>query len=240
VRKAQFGDWLRDSLLFAARAPLVWIGYTLAVGIVLLVGRVSLATGIFCSVTSLFVGVGIAKYVDLKYSGDDPVPLLWAVKKSLPLAILAAASLVICWFGINVVANLVSGDILKTGRFFFYWELTPENLRRRPMREIASWFYTYANVALVFVLVMLTTFASWFSYPLMLFRNYSFSQAKDRGAYEASRNRGAFYKLYGFIVLEALLCSSVTPLLTPVLYVLVSILMYVTYQDLFGVKSSQG
>ncbi|WP_020565522.1 hypothetical protein [Methylosarcina fibrata] len=236
MKKGQFGDWLRESLLFIARGPLVWVGYTLATGVILLVGRISLALGIFFSVTSLFVGVGIAKYIDLNYSGDNPVPLAWAIRKSLPLAVLAAASLVVCWFGINVVANLVSGDLLKTGRFFFYWELTPENLHRRPMREIASWFYTYANVALVFVLVMLSTFASWFSYPLMLFRNYSFSQARERGVHEISRNRGAFYKLYGFIVLEALLCSSVTPLLTPVLYMLVSTLMYVTYQDLLGVK----
>lgn len=237
MRKGQFGAWLGESLLFIARGPFVWVGYTLAIGVILLVGRISLALGIFFSVTSLFVGVGIAKYIDLNYSGDAPVPLSWAIRKSLPLAIMAAASLVVCWFGIYVVANLVSGDILKTGRFFFYWELTPENLRRRPMREIAIWFYTYANVALVFVLVMLTAFASWFSYPLMLFRNYSFSRARERGAHEVSRNRGALYKLYGFIVLEVLLCSSVTPLLTPVLYMLVSTLMYVTYQDLLGVKN---
>lgn len=238
MKKSKFSDWLRESLLFITHGPVVWVGYTLAVGLILLVGRISLALGIFFSVTLLFVGVGIAKYIDLKSSGDEPVPLWWAIKKSLPLAILAAISLVICWFGLNVVANLVAGDILKTMRFFFYWELTPENLRRQSTREIASWFYTYANVALIFVLVLLTTFASWFSYPLMLFRNYSFSQAKERGIYEVSRNRGAFYKLYGFIFLEALLCSSVTPLLTPVLYMLVSTLMYITYQDLFGVKKT--
>ncbi|MGZ8094818.1 MAG: hypothetical protein ACXWUD_01105 [Methylosarcina sp.] len=236
MKKSKFSDWLRESLLFVARGPVTWVSYTLVVGIILLVGRISLATGIFFSVTSLFVGVGIAKYIDLKYSREDPVPLFWAIKKSLPLAILAAISLVICWFGFNVVANLVEGDILKIGRFFFYWELTPENLRHRPMREIASWFYTYANVALIFALLMLTTVASWFNYPLMLFRNYSFSQAKSRSEYKVSRNRGAFYKLFGFIFLEALLCSSLTPLLTPVLYMLVSTLMYVTYQDLFGAK----
>lgn len=238
MKKARFSDWLRESLLFVGRGPVIWSGYTLFVGIVLLVGRFSLALGIFFSVTSLFVGVGVSKYIDLKYSGDNPVGLFWAIRKSLPLAILAAATVVLFWFGFNVAANLLSGDIEKIGRFFFFWELTPENLNRKSTREIASWLYSYANVSLIFVLLMLTTFASWFSYPLMLFRNYSYSQAKMLGELEVSKNQGAFYKLLGFIFLEALLCSSVTPLLTPVLYMLVSTLMYVTYQNVFAVKLS--
>lgn len=215
---------------------MVWVLYTLFVGIILLAGRVSLALGIFFSVTSLFVGVGIAKYIDLNYSGDSPVGLFWAIKKSLPLAILTAASMVILWFGFNVMANLLSGNIEKIGQFFFHWELTPENLNRKSMREIASWLYTYANVALMFVLLMLTTFASWFSYPLMLFRNYSFSQAKELGEIEVSKNQGAFYKLWGFIFVQALLCSSMIPLLTSVLYMLVSTLIYVTYKNAFGAQ----
>lgn len=238
MKKTKFSDWLRQSLLFVGRGPVVWVGYTLLVGILLLAGRVSLALGIFFSVTSLFVGVGITKYIDLKYTGESPVGLFWAIRKSLPLAILAAVTTVVVWFCFNVTANLLSGEIEEIGRFFFYWELTPENLKHKSMREIASWLYTYANVALIFVLLMLTTFVSWFSYPLMLFRNYSFSQAKERGKIEVSKNQGAFYKLLGFIFLEALLCSSVTPLLTPVLYMLVSTLMYVSYQSIFSVNRS--
>ncbi|MGR9085970.1 MAG: hypothetical protein ACU841_02725 [Gammaproteobacteria bacterium] len=237
MKTAKFGVWLKESLLFVGRDPVVWIAYTVLVGILLLVGRISLALGIFAAVTSLFVGVGINKYIDLKYSGDNPVGLFWAIGKSLPLAILAALTMVFCWFGFNVAANLLSGEIEKIGRFFFYWELTPENLKRKSVREVAYWFYTYANVTLIFVLLMLSTFASWFSYPLMLFRNYSFSQAKVEGNHRISRHQGAYHKLLGFTFLQTLLCSSVTPLLTPVLYMLVSTMMYVSYQSLFGLKS---
>lgn len=238
MKKPKFSDWLRESLVFVARDPITWVGYTLMVGVILSVGRISLALGIFAAVASLFVGVGINKYIDLKYSGENPVGLFWAINKSLPLAILAAFCIVLCWFSFNVAANLLSGETEKIGRFFFYWELTPENLKRKSVREIANWFYTYANVTLIFVLLMLSTFASWFSYPLMLFRNYSFSRARATGGYQVALNRGAYYKLLGFIFLQTLLCSSVTPLLTPVLYMLVSTMMYVSYQSLFGSKQS--
>jgi hypothetical protein len=238
VKKAQFSDWLRESLLFVGRGPVVWVGYTLFVGMMLVVGRASLALGIFFSVTLLFVGVGIAKYIDLRHSGDSPIGLFWAIKKSLPLAILAAACIDTFWFGFNAAANLLSGDAAKIGQFFFHWELTPENIKHKSMREVANWLYTYANVALIFVLLMLATFASWFSYPLMLFKNYSFSRAKELGENEFAKNRAAFYKLWGFIFFQTLLCTSITPLLTPVLYMLVSTMMYVTYQNVFVVKGS--
>lgn len=238
MKKAKFSDWLRESLLFLGRDPVVWVGYTLFVGLILLAGRISLALGIFFSVTALFLGVGIAKFSDLKYSGESPFGLFWAIKKSLPLAILAATAIVVFWFGFNVLANLLSGDIDKIWQFFFNWELTPENLKHKSMREIAGWLYTYANVAVIFVLLMLSTFASWFSYPLMLFRDCSYSRAKELGRIQVSKNQSALNKLLGFIFIQALLCSSVTPLLTPVLYVLVSTLMYVTYQSVFGAKQS--
>ena len=80
---------------------------------------------------------------------------------------------------------------------------------------------------------MVTTFASWFSYPLMLFKDYSWSQAREQGNYIVSRTQKAVYKMVGFIILEALLCTTVTPLLTPVLYMLTSTMMYVSYRALF-------
>lgn len=238
MNKLVFSNWLKDSLLFIGRGPFVWFGYAFLVGILLLAGRISFVLGLFFAVTSLFIGVGIAKYMDLKYAGDAPVGLGWAVRKSLPLAILAASVIIIFWFIFNVLANLLSGEIENIPLFFFDWQLTPENLKRRSVREIAAWFYSYANVTLIFVLLMLTTFASWFSYPLMLFRNYSFTRAKELGEQQVSQNKEAFYKMLAFIFLEALLCSSVTPLLTPVLYVLVSTLMYVSYQHQFLEKQS--
>jgi hypothetical protein len=237
VKQTTFSNWLRESLWTIGKAPAVWLGYTLFVGAIMPLGRISLALGIFASVSALFVGVGINKYIDLRYRNDNPVGLIWAINKSLPLAILAAACIVICWFFFNLVANLISGQYDNIGRFFFFWEYTPENLKRKTVREIAVWLFTYANVALIFVLLMLSTFASWFSYPLMLFKNISFSQAKEQGQYQVFRHQNAYYKLLGFVFLQTLLCTSVIPLMTPVLYMLVSTLMYVSYQDIFVIKA---
>jgi hypothetical protein len=39
--------------------------------------------------------------------------------------------------------------------------------------------------------------------------------------------------MLGFLVAQALLCMTVTPLLTPVLYMLTSTMMYVSYRSLF-------
>jgi energy-converting hydrogenase Eha subunit A len=233
VKKAKFSDWLRLSLLFAGRGLGVWAGYALFTGVALVLGRVSLALGIFLSVTCLFVGVGVAKYIDLKYTEEHPVGFYWAVNKSLPLAVLAAGTIVIFWFGFMAVANLITGELYKMGQFFFFWELTPENLSHKSTREVAEWIYSYANVTLMFTLLMLTTFASWFSYPLMLFKNDSWSQAIAKGNQAASRNQNALYKMLGFIFAEAILCTTVTPLLTPVLYMLTSTMMYVSYRSIF-------
>lgn len=232
-KKQKFGIWLQQALLFVKLSPWLWFGYCLFVGVILILGKVSLALGIFSAVTSLFVGVGLAKYIDLKSASENPVGFYWAVNKSLPLAILAAVSIVICWFAFMLTASLLSGEFYKIGQFFFYWEFTPENLNRRTMREIAVWIYSYANVTLIFVLLMLNTFASWFSHPLMLFKNAGWSQAREQSEKVVSKNQAAIYKLLGFVFFEAILCATLTPLLTPVLYVLVSTLMYVSYKSVF-------
>jgi len=236
VKKAKFSQWLKQSLLFVSRGPLVWAGYTLFVGILMTVGRASLALGILLSVTSLFVGVGVTKYIDLKYSAENPVGFYWAVNKSLPLAVLAAGTIMIFWFAFMVVANLFTGELYKIGQFFFFWELTPENLNHKSTREIADWIYSYSNITLIFALLMLTTFASWFSYPLMLFKNHSWSEAIEAGNHAVTRNQNAMYKMLGFIFAEAILCTTVTPLLTPVLYMLTSTMMYVSYKGIFEVS----
>jgi hypothetical protein len=233
VKKQSFSGWLRQSLLFITCGPLVWIGYTLFVGVLMPLGKASLLLGILFSVTALFVGVGVAKYIDLKYTVENPVSLPWALKRSLPLAFLAAGTIVIFWFAFMVIAYLFMGEFYKVGRFFFYWELTPEKLNSQYTRELANWIYSYANVTLIFTLLMLTSFASWFSYPLMLFKDYPWSQAKEQGNYMLSRNQQAIYKMLGFLVAQALLCMTVTPLLTPVLYMLTSTMMYVSYRSLF-------
>ena len=233
MKKAKFSDWLKQSLLFVNQGPWVWAGYTLFVGILMPLGRVSLALGILLSVTLLFVGVGVAKYIDLKYSAENPVGFYWAINKSLPLAVLAAMTIMIFWFAFMVVTNLVTGEFYKIGQFFFFWELTPENLNHQTTRELANWIYAYANITLIFTVLMLTTFASWFSYPLMLFKSYSWSDAKEKGNNAVSRNQNAMYKMLGFIFAEAILCTTLTPLLTPVLFMLTSTMMYVSYKGIF-------
>jgi hypothetical protein len=233
VKKAKFSNWLQQSLLFVSRGPWVWAGYTLFIGVLMTFGRTSMALGILFSVTSLFVGVGVAKYIDIRHSTENPVGFYWAVNKSLPLAVLAACSIMIFWFAFMTVANLFTGEYYKIGQFFFYWELTPENLNHKSTREIAIWLYAYANITLIFTLLMLTTFASWFSYPLMLFKDYGWSQAKEESNYAVSRNQNALYKMLAFIFAEAILCTTVTPLLTPVLYMLTSTMMYVSYKGIF-------
>lgn len=236
MKKAKFSVWLKQSLLFVSQGPRVWAGYTLLVGILMPLGRVSLALGILLSVTSLFVGVGVAKYIDLKYSAESPVGFYWAINKSLPLAVLAASAIMIFWFAFMAVANLFTGEFYKIAQFFFYWELTPENLNHQTTRELANWIYAYANITLIFTLLMLTTFASWFSYPLMLFKDHSWSEAKEKGNYAVIRNQNAMYKMLGFIFAEAIFCTTVTPLLTPVLYMLTATMMYVSYKSIFEVS----
>ena len=236
MKKQSFSDWLRQSLLFITSGPLVWVSYTLFIGILMPVGKVSLLLGILFSVMALFVGVGVAKYIDLKYTVENPVSLPWALRKSLPLAVLAAGAIVVFWFAFMVVAYLFLGEYYKVSRFFFYCELTPEKLSYRLTRELASWIYAYANVTLIFTLLMLTTFASWFSYPLMLFKDYAWSQAREQGNVMLRRNQQAIYKMLGFLAAQAMLCMTVTPLLTPVLYMLTSTMMYVSYRSLFESK----
>jgi hypothetical protein len=233
-RKAKFSDWLRKALLFIRRSPAIWVGYTLFVALILCLGRVSYALGILASVASLLVGVGVAKYIDMKhYSPQNSVSLAWAVQKSLPLAIIMGLMIVACWFLFSAIANIVNGEPAMILKFFFDWQFTPENLDRSTTRELAIWLYGYANITLIFVLLMMMTFASWFSYPLMLFKDFSWSRAKEAGKQEEANCRNALYKTLAFLVFEAILCTEVTPLLTPVLYMLTSTFIFITYKDYF-------
>ena len=232
-KKIKFVDWLRRSLLFIRRAPWIWTACTLFIGLVLCIYRISYALGIFSSVALLFVGVGVAKYIDLKHSGQQPVGLFWAIKKSLPLAIIMGGMITVCWFIFSAMANILNGQPEMISYFFFDWQLTPENLNRRDTRELAIFFYGYANITLIFTLLMIATFASWYSYPLMLFKDYRWSQAKEAGRQVSDTQKEAYYKMLLFLIFEAILCAEITPLLTPVLYMLTSTFMFVTYKSFF-------
>ncbi len=235
-KKPKFGDWLQQAFWLLGRTPWLWAGYALFVGVVLVIGRLSPALGIFSAVTCLFVGVGLAKYSDLKTSSEHPVGFYWAINKSLPLAVIAAASIVIFWFVFMAIACILQNEAYKIGQFFFHWELTADNLSHKNMREIAEWIYSYANITLIFLLLMLNSFVGWFTHALMLFNNLSFSEAKAQSNSAVSKHQNAIYKLLGFIFVEAILCATVTPLLTPVLYVLVSVLMFISYKSIFEAK----
>lgn len=233
-RKVKFGDWLRRSLLFTRHNASLWIGYSIFVGLVLCVGRISYALGIFSAVVCLYVGVGLAKYADLKhYTPEKSVGLVWAVKKSLPLGIIAGLAIVICWFVFSAAANILNGQWQMISYFFFDWQFTPENLSGRDSRELAIWLYGYANLTLIFTLLMQANFASWYSYALMLFKDCSWSQAKEEGRAYTEKHRDAYYKTLAFLIFEAVLCTEITPWLTPVLYVLTSIFMFTTYKSFF-------
>ncbi|MGZ4975555.1 MAG: hypothetical protein ACXV8O_00275 [Methylobacter sp.] len=233
MKPVTFSNWLKQALLLVSRAPLLWAGYTVFIGLLLGIERVSLALGIFLAVTGLFVGVGVAQYIDIKSSTDTSLNFYRAITKSLPLAVLAAGSLVICWFVFRVTANIYSGELYKIGYFFFYWELSTEHLDNKSMHQIAGWLYLPAIITLLFTLLMLTTFASWFSYPLMLFKDYSWSQARQQGNKASVKNQAAMYKLLAFIFSAVFIGAGIIPLLTPVLYMIVSTLMYVSYKTVF-------
>lgn len=234
-RKIKFSDWLRKSLLFIRRDPWIWVGYCLFVAVILCFGTFSYALGIFSAVVSLFVGVGVAKYIDMKHYSEGSVGLIWAIKKSLPLAVLASGTIVICWFIFSAIANIANGQAEMISYFFFDWQITPENLlrRTRTFRDLGIWLYGYANITLIFTLLMLATFASWYSYPLMLFKDYTWSQAKTAGREETATQKEAFYKMLAFLILQAVLCAEVLPWLTPVLYMLTSTIMFLTYKSYF-------
>ncbi|GAB6139724.1 hypothetical protein JCM14076_04530 [Methylosoma difficile] len=235
-RKVRFGDCLKQALNYVKYSPGVWLGYCAVVGALLIVGHISLALGVFSAVTSLFVGVGIAKYIDMKRNDENPVGLMWAIKKSLPLAVLAGALIVLCWFAFMAIANLLKGEYYRILQFFFNIELTSAHLQSFFFTETAAWMYAYANIALIFALLMVSTFVGWFTHPLMLFQGLNFSEAKAQNDEVMPKNAGAIYKLMGFVFVEALLCSEITPLLTPALYMVTSTLIYVSYKSLFEVK----
>jgi hypothetical protein len=238
IRKENFGEWLQQALFFIKLEPWIWCGYTLAVALILSVGKVSLAFGVCAAVTCLFVGVGVSKYIDMRHARQTNQPVSWAINKSLPLALLAGFAMAACWFAFMAFSHLLSGEYGKIVDFFLQLDFSDAHLRRKNVREITSWLYDYANMAFIFTLLMLCTFGSWFSYPLMLFQDYSWSRAKSLGDSTLATRKKTYYNMLAFLIFEALMCSSLTPLLTPVLYMLTSTLMYVSYKNMFELKAS--
>ncbi|MCK5356439.1 MAG: hypothetical protein KAJ63_15085 [Methyloprofundus sp.] len=228
MKTLSFSDWLVQAFELANKRPLLWLGTVLFLAVFLPISRVSLALGILFSISSLFIGVGIVAYI---HQGTGT---LWnVIQRQIPLAFTLAGILMIFWFTFRVVANIYSGEIEKIAQFFFHWELTADNFQDKAFRQLIIWFYSSAIVALIFVLLMLNSFGSWFSYPLICFKQHSWGEARDLGKQAFTENAGAMYKLMGFLLLTAFVGIGLVPLLTPLFYMLVSTLMYVSYYDIF-------
>lgn len=229
MKKTTFSAWLLQAFVLANKKPLLWLGWVLVIAVLSGVGRISLLLAILASVTSLFLGIGLVAAIDQAESVD-----MRAVgKRHLPTALTLAVIIALCWFVFRVVANIQAGESEKILQFFFHWELTAENLSGKTLREVIVWLYSAGIVALLFVLLMLGSFGSWFSYPLMVFEHCSWSEARDRGRQAFNQHAPAMYKLGAFVMLSALVGMGLVPLLTPLFYMLVATLMYVSYRDVF-------
>lgn len=113
---------------------------------------------------------------------------------------------------------------MKTIRFSRWLVQAFELANKRPL------------VWLGYVLLMFNTLGSWFSYPLMLFKQYSWGEARESGKQASAENASAMYQLTEFLLLTAFVGMGLIPLLTPLFYMLVSTLMYVSYYDIFVKK----
>lgn len=233
MKTVSFSRWIVHASWLIGQAPALWLSYSVMLGILMILGRISLALGVIIAVTGLFLAVGLAKYVDLKMPGEKQVGLLWALNRSLPLAILAAVGIVACWFIFRLIATLFNGDYGKIVQFFFNWELLPENIDDKPLRQLFGWFYGYASATLLFVMLMLISFASWFSHPLMLFKNRGWTSANRLGNKATEKHRSALFKLWGFIFLLVFFGAGILPMLVPFLYTFTALLMYTSYQSIF-------
>jgi hypothetical protein len=229
VKSITFTGWLMQAFELANRKPVLWLGGVILLGLLLCLGRISLALNIVVAVSSLFVGVGLVASIDQGES-FKPYQLL---REHLPTALLLAVVLTLCWFGFRVIANFNNGEPEKVLQFFFHWELTHDNLQGKVFRELIVWLYSSAIVTLIFVFLMLSSFGSWFSYPLMVFEHCGWSEARERGNHAFRAHSAAMYKLSAFLLVGGLIGLGLIPLLTPLFYMLISTLMYVSYRDIF-------
>ncbi len=225
-----FGIWLSLTLELLAKRFDIWVVYLFLSTVLLAVGRISLGLSIFLSVSCLFVGVSIAEYIDtgtLQYRSSG---LSGIIREKMPLIMSLAIMVAMCWFAFRVIYNIYIGEYAKILQFFFHWELHSDNYAGKNLRQMTAWLYSSAIVALLLVLMLLGSYASWFSYPLMAYKKLNWVQAKRAGHLMSKANKTAMRQLSAFIVLLALPGLGLVPLLTPAVYILISTLMYVSYK----------
>ena len=228
-----FSSILLNAMMLLSRRPLVWIGYCIVQSLLLTSGRISLALGIFTAVTCLLVGVSIAAWIDNNPHTENK-PIAQVVQSSLPLAMSMATMIVICWFVFRMVFNLYLGEPEKILQFIFDWQLTDANFADKDPRQLAVWLYKPAMATLVFSLLICITFVSWFSYPLMAFDKLNWVVAKYRGREISLEYRATVNKLIVFVMLLAIVGTGMLPFLTSVIFLMISLLMYVSYKGLIA------
>lgn len=229
-----FSDWLKFGFILIAKKPLFWLMYCVVLYPLLALGSLSQMLGIVLAVICLFVGVGAAAYSDSDFHLEKTTSLNAAIKQSLPLAIIAGLAVMVCWFLFKVVADMVSGEMSHIINFFWQWDLLNDEFWAQSRLTLFGKIYTVAMVTLMFTILMLTTFASWFSFPLMVFKNSRWSVAKKLGNQLSRDQKKAISNLMLFLGIAMVLGFSMMPFLTPQIYALTSILMYVSYRQIFA------
>ncbi len=233
MKPVTLSGWLWASLGLFSQAPLLWLLYLLVSAVLLAGTHFSLALGIFINVVQLLVGVGLAGYVDNKRQGLPFPALKSAISRSLPLAVLAASAIVLVWLVFRVSVSLYTNEPGAILAFFYDGQWLPERYQEMNLRQLSGWIYASSISILVFVLLMLTSFASWFSYSLMLFDEYPWSQAKTLGDEAVTIYAKPFYQLMLLVFLLVIVMARILPWLTPVMYIWVALLMYASYKDVF-------
>ncbi len=229
-----FSNWLKQVLLLLGKQPFFWLIYVVLLYPVLAIGSLSQLLGIILAVISLFVGVGLGAFCDqLEQSGKN-VTLTQIIRQCLPLSIIAGIALMLCWFVFRAIADLTNGQFQHIVQFFWQGDLIKPELWDKPWQIIVARVYEVSMVALIFSVLMITTFANWFSFPLMVFNNYRWSIAKNSGIQSARKNQKAMSNLMLSLGISTVLGLSLFPVLTPIFYLLTSLLMYVSYRQIYG------
>ena len=227
-----FSNWVQDGLKLLLCRPGVWLNYFLLVSVLLSVGRISLALGIIFSAFSFLMTVSIAAYVNQPQSDETKKTLMDVTRTHAPVAFSMAVMLMLCWFVFRVVFNVYSGEPEKIISFFFDWQLFDQSIINQGIREYSGWLFRAAIVTLIFLILMLTAFVSWFSYPLMVCQGLNWSQAKHRGKAMTQAFYGVCQKQLAFSFFLAIVATGVSPFLTPLIYIFIGVLLYVSYADI--------
>ncbi len=229
-----FRDWLQQGLVLLGKNLLFWLMYCVVLYPLLALGSLSQMLGIVVAVVCLFVGVGFAAYCDQAVGSVPVVRLSRIVKQCLPLAIIAGLAIMVCWFSFRVIADLVNGQFSNILHFFWQSDLLKVDLLSQPVQLLAAKIYAVSMVTMMFSVLMLTTFGSWFSFPLMVFNNHRWSMAKTVGNQGTRKCQKAMSNLMLCLGVIMVLGLGLMPVLTPIGYIMTSILMYVSYRQMFG------